>query len=399
MPTKASVRLREFAERISEGQHRPQRKFLRQALFGLHVSGDTMLSAWGRSLREKQALFYTEKRLSNGLKSKQLDDRQLWSQTLGVASRLVKRHCSAISVDTTDISKPYAKKMPYMGHVHDGSTGDVGNGWMVLRADGVANNGRHVPLHLTTFSRKAPGYLGDGDQLQVFLKSLLGHVPATMPFVFDAGHDGRSYRKMFGELGLNYTVRLRVDGSHGLRKVEADPAATLRDVVASVPSGLSFRVSRFTKHAKRPWVANVGWTPDLRFLSTRGVPEAQSYSVVVVRGYRDDDREMVLLTTDRVRTSAQARAVVERYFARWAVEDGHRLLKDRFSLENVRALTWHGLKRLVFLAHVAYVFMAWLVYRANGEDLARRAPAFGPVPKFLYYRLSMALAEFLVATA
>ena len=101
---------------------------------------------------------------------------------------------------------------------------------------------------------------------------------------------------------------------------------------------------------------------------------------------------MALLTTDRVRTEAQARAVVERYFSRWAVEDGHRLLKTHFSLENVRVLTWPGLQRLVFLAHAAYAFMVWLVYMFDGERLAAAAIAFGPVPKFLYYRLGLALA-------
>ena len=104
---------------------------------------------------------------------------------------------------------------------------------------------------------------------------------------------------------------------------------------------------------------------------------------------------MALFTSDVVTTAEHAHAVVQRYFRRWAVEDGHRLLKDRFSLENVRALTWRRLRRVVFLAHVAYAFMSWLVHVRQARKLAARARSFGRVPTFLYYRLHQMLGEHL----
>ena len=353
-----------------------------------------MLSAWGRALREPLALIYTEKRLSNGLKSRRLDDGRMRSAMLELSAGLVKEHCSAVSVDSTDISKKYAPKMPYIASVYDGSTGEIAKGWTLLRADGVAKNGRHVPLHIETFSRETADYRDDNTQVRGFLEALLRHVPVTTPFVLDSGHDGRSHRQIFEELKLRVTTRLFVGQQHGLRKMDlGSQVVRLADLVSSTASVFRFRVERFTEHAKRPWVVSVGWRSSVRFLDTRDVPEKPKYSIVVVR--RPRATPMVLLTTDHVQTEAQARAVAERYFSRWAVEDGHRLLKERFNLENVRALTWRGLKRLVFLAHAAYLFMAWLVYRGSGEELARNAPAFAAVPKLPYYRISIALVAVL----
>ncbi len=74
---------------------------------------------------------------------------------------------------------------------------------------------------------------------------------------------------------------------------------------------------------------------------------------------------------------------------RWGVEEAHRYVKQAFGLENLRALTWRGLNRLVLLAMLAYGCLATIVHteRRLAETLARDAKAFGPVPTYLFYRL------------
>jgi hypothetical protein len=63
--------------------------------------------------------------------------------------------------------------------------------------------------------------------------------------------------------------------------------------------------------------------------------------------------------------------------------------KQGFDLENVRALTWTGLKRMVQLVTLAYGFLATLVHgpRKQMERIASSFKAFGSVPEYLYYRL------------
>jgi hypothetical protein len=64
----------------------------------------------------------------------------------------------------------------------------------------------------------------------------------------------------------------------------------------------------------------------------------------------------------KVRTSDDAARVVDAYLGRWGVEEANQFVKQGFDLENVRALTWTGLRRMVQLVYLAYGFLAALVH-------------------------------------
>ena len=389
MATRNTIAFDAYAQRVAVDQFKPQVGFIRDALFGILRSRDTMLASWARALREPRRLIHTEKRLSNGLKSARFDDRSFEAALLDISSGLVQRHCDCIAVDETDLRKNYGRKMPFLAWVHDGSKKELCRGWVVHRADGISTRGTHVPLHSRVMSREDPGYRDDHDELRTFLKSALRDIPASMPIVFDRGYDDRARRKMFKDLNLRSIVRLKTGESFGARVVvAAGRRTTLEELVARTELGDRFRISKFSSAARRPWLASVGWTRDIKFVSPRGEPEPWSYSVVVIHGHVEDAPPMVLLTSDAVHTAVQARQVAQRYFSRWGTEECHRLMKAEFGLENLRALTWQGIKRIVLLVHAAFVFLATLAFRKSGAKLAAMAPGFGRVPRFPYYRLA-----------
>ena len=82
------------------------------------------------------------------------------------------------------------------------------------------------------------------------------------------------------------------------------------------------------------------------------------------------------------------------------MEEAHRFAKQGFDLENLRALTWTGLKRMVQLVYLAYGFLAQLVHgpREQTERIAATFKAFGPVPTYLYYRLLEGIGRLLRRT-
>jgi hypothetical protein len=98
---------------------------------------------------------------------------------------------------------------------------------------------------------------------------------------------------------------------------------------------------------------------------------------------------LVILTTEDVQTKEDAGRVVDSYLERWGIEEANRFTKQGFDLEDVRALTWTGLQRMVQLVHLAYGFLALLVHRQRKqvERVAASFKAFGPVPEYMYYRL------------
>ena len=87
---------------------------------------------------------------------------------------------------------------------------------------------------------------------------------------------------------------------------------------------------------------------------------------------------IALLTNIRVDSASAARQVAHAYHERWGVEEAHRFVKRAFDLENVRALTWVGLKRVVMLAMLAmlaYGYLATLVHERR-EDVEMAARSF-----------------------
>ena len=91
--------------------------------------------------------------------------------------------------------------------------------------------------------------------------------------------------------------------------------------------------------------------------------------------------------------------VIIAYLKRWGIEEGVRLVKQIFDLENVRALSFAGIRRLALFAYLAYGFPCLFAKRAGKRALRALLGAyksFDKIPHFLYYRLASALAMALI---
>ena len=107
---------------------------------------------------------------------------------------------------------------------------------------------------------------------------------------------------------------------------------------------------------------------------------------------------MALLTNRNVEAVDDAIEVAQLYFGRWAAEEQFRLMKTGFGLENLRALKWRGVRRTVLLVHLAAVFLAWLAHTVRDlEKFLCGAAAFGPVPRFVAYRVRRVVGDVLQA--
>jgi hypothetical protein len=229
-------------------------------------------------------------------------------------------------------------------------------------------------------------------------------VPDDALWVFDSGFDGHEYFERLGQLGLSFAVRL---STHNNRTLYTSTGKTdVQHLVASLPR---LHVHRPRPGNKKPsWLLQVGWIRDVRLphYNPSGTLSANklgkvSYSVVVASGGLIGRQEpLAIITTEDVRSNEDAARVVDAYLARWGVEEANRFTKQGFDLEDVRALTWRGLKRMVQLVQLAYGFLALLVHgpRKHVERVAATFKAFGPVPTYLYYRLLEGIGRMLRRT-
>ena len=106
---------------------------------------------------------------------------------------------------------------------------------------------------------------------------------------------------------------------------------------------------------------------------------------------------LMLLTNSAATSPIAISNLVIAYFKRWGIEEGTRLVKQVFDLENVRAMSFAGIRRIVLFAYLAYGFLC-LFARKAGKTAMRLAlrfyKSFTPnvPPHFIYYRLAHSLA-------
>ncbi len=397
MPREKSIaeRFEAYVEAVGGRLYKPNRRFLKDALFGLLEGCSTLLSEIGRALEEPHELIQTEKRLSRGLASSRYDDAAVEEDYLTLVAPLLRDERyprPTIAVDITDIAKPRARKMPYLATVHDGSEGDLADGYNIISVEAVGGRGRRLPLLSRLFSSVSPEYRSQTHTAVDAVAAARPHVPDDALWVFDSGFDGYEYYERFGQMGLSFAVRL---STHNNRTLYTSQGKTdVQHLVVSLPRLHTHRTPRRAK--KSPWLLQVGWMRDVRLplaLPSGGPSKdklgKRRYSVVVASGGLIGQEPLAILTSEDVRSNADAARVVDAYLARWGIEEANRFVKQGFDLEDVRALTWRGLKRMVQLVQLAYGFLALLVHgpRKQVERVAATFKAFGSVPVYAFYRL------------
>lgn len=397
MPREKSIaeRFDAYVEAVGGRLYRPNRRFLRDALFGLMENRSTLLSNIGRALDEPRRLIHTEKRLSRGLASKRYDDAAVEADYLELVAPLLRDERYSrptIAVDLTDITKPRAKKMPYLATVHDGSKGELGNGYDVISVEAVGMQGRRIPLLARLFSSKSPEYKSHNTSILPALHTVARHVPKDAFWAFDAGFDSHNLFEHFNAMGLRYAIRLKFEGKRTL-------FTPLGNMNPSALAGLCPRPHRHRtrryKGRRVPLTVQVGWVSDVYLQhytpsgNTTKRPGTTRYSVVFASGGILGQEPLAIVTNEDIRTAEDAARIVDAYLDRWGIEEANRFVKQGFDLEDVRALTWTGLRRMVQLVYLAYGFLALLVHgpRQQVERVAATFKAFGPVPQYLYYRL------------
>ena len=156
MNANISHRLEEYANSLAQGQRKPQRKFIRDILYGMCTSHSIMLSDSSRALDESKDLLYTEKRLSRNLNSDRLSDGQLRQKYLERVSERTEK--AVIAVDLTAIAKPYSKAQECLGWVREESKKTIARGYWAVHVHCIRPDGEHIPLWLEPYSTTAPGF-------------------------------------------------------------------------------------------------------------------------------------------------------------------------------------------------------------------------------------------------
>jgi hypothetical protein len=389
---KATGKLKEqihlFSRKLCGGSPKVMSRFLEESIFGICARQSLRLSEWGRCLNEKIDLIKTIDRLS-----RQLDRQGLWDIVTSKIVRLARGKIgekTLLVVDVSDIAKPYAKQMEYLGRVRDGSKGEFADGYWTMHVIGCESGSLDVvPLYSHLYSAEAPDFEGENEEIKRAVRTVSIGVGNKGIWMIDRGGDRWQLYDYF--LGQHHKFIIRLVGNRHLvykgKKILAHQLAKscslpYRDVLI-----------RQEHHGQKSYEISYGFSP----VQLPDIP-APLY-LVVVAGFGSDP--MMLLTNVRMRKNRKLLSwVVESYHTRWRVEETIRFIKQSYRLEDVRVLTYRRLQNMMALVSaVSYFTMAYLGLRIKLRAISRVVlrvsnRIFG-VSNFRFYALSDGIRDLL----
>jgi len=184
---------------------KPEHKFIHQMLFGILKGGSVQLNSISRSLQEKLSLKKVSKRLGA-----HLDKKGLWLKitegTLKAQKHRLKE-CRFIILDLSDIQKEYAKKMPGLTVVHDGSKDSLGLGYWQCNITAVSEDGvTLIPLYSELYSHSEE-VTSQNMKITEALDLVIQYAREDAIIVIDRGADRTVLYGSFLEKGYPFIIR------------------------------------------------------------------------------------------------------------------------------------------------------------------------------------------------
>jgi len=379
-PSKAMKR---FTGELGEGQSKPMRGYLGNMVYGIATSHSAMLSEIGRALGEESELITTEMRLSRNLANRNMDEESIRARYLGAVKPFVQD--GVVALDFSDIRKEYSKKQEWLCGIWDDTRKEKAQGYWLLDIEAIDGEGRHFPLWLEPFSQNAPGYESQAATVKKAVRIVSEYTGKDCAWVLDRGFDGANYIGILEDAGITYAIR-----QTGRRHVitETGEKKATADVVSEMEAPHIGQWHYSQKGREYPFSFRYG-SAIVTFPSDG--KQRQLIAVYV----KSRTTPLILLTNSLSTKPASLLRFIIAYFKRWGVEEGIRVVKQIFDLENVRAMSFAGIRRLTLFAYLAYGFLCLFAKRLGKEGIRsvlKLYKSFGETPHFLYYRLAQAVA-------
>jgi hypothetical protein len=400
-------RLQGFVQRITKlvgDLTHGEVKLVSDLVVGISQTQSVLLSETARVINEieggsedddPKALIRTEQRLSKGLAKTHSGLDELPQAWLTFVAPTVRR-LKFVTVDGSDMTKPYGGTFEYLDKVRDGSAPGkpIKPGYWLINIEAADGQGHHVPLVLTPFSTQDPDYRERGEKAwsQTFQEEMRKVVAVTVKdatWLFDRGFDDNEHFRFMRQIGRKHVVRLKKN-----RNV----------LVGNDTTPVVQNIAKFAEGLKKPYSASLRYVDkkthvqktcqvSFTFVPVR-LPDVEgAFWLLVVAGTQGED--WLLLSDQRPRNAKEAEAILQAYIERWGNEEVTRLWKQCVDAEDIRVRKLCAIRRLLFLSMVAVGIQAlWLLLRPTcAQKLIARVKVFIPIVRFLYYRLWRGVAH------
>jgi len=386
MARKLRNKIAGFSGELSQGLPKVAERFVREMVYGIQASQSVVLTKIGRTLEETASIKKVEERLSRQLLRQGLGQR-IQENLVSMGSGFVEKDTLLI-LDPSDIRKRYAKKMQYLGTVHDGSEHELGTGYWTCNVVATEVEGSTiVPLVGRLYSANAPGFISENHELLTVMEQVARATKKRGLWVIDRGGDRRNL--VVPMLKKQYRFLIRLVGNRYLLWAGKEVLAS--ELAKDCPSLYAETVVKVDDGKEKVYHIEFGYR-NVKF------PEREeALGLLVVRGFGQEP--MMLLTTEPLRKSRKVLwRLLRAYIRRWAIEETIRYIKQSYEVEDVRVLSYRSLQNLMPLVWAAAYFAAVLLDTASklkvmaGYVLKAAKRVFG-IPEFHYYSIADGLTS------
>jgi hypothetical protein len=350
--------LTEFMAPLTAQVDKPRKKFLRQAVGSILLSGSLIVSEFARWIHDDCSdIFHRLKRLLNHLVSARGDLTASVNAYRQSAGKYIQAD-TPIIIDLTDLAKPRAKKMKYLAHVRDGSEHKLVPGYWCIEVYAHLKKKRVLPLALDVFSIDDPSVGSMNLQIARTVKAVNKAISGHGIWISDRGFDGLNMYEMWFSLNCHFVVRQRGD----------------RHVVTS--NGVRIALRNLVEHIRQKR-ACANLPTDIIF-SKVCLPDKPKPLYIVASWLPGVEDALILLTTLVVLTPQQARQILWYYKQRWACEEAGRFLKSRVGLERFRIRRYEAMVYFVLPADFGdkpnlFITACWMAYRILADYINQGA--------------------------
>lgn len=378
---KMKGQVREFSGKLCKGLPKVARRFVEQMVYGILCSQCVRVAEIARALNEPIPEIKTVNRLCRQLGREGLEKRL--TRNLVKEGAFHIRGDTLLLIDTSDVTKKYAKKMEYLARVRDGSEKKLSNGYWTVRVVGAElERVKLIPLYEHLYSQKAPDFESENHEILRAVDAVREQVHDRGIWVMDRGGDRRKLFQPFLDRGMCFIIRLQGDRHlvYRGRKVLGV------DLAAWCPMRYADRITREDSSGEKVYSVEYG------FHKVRLPGRKERLALVVVKGIGKQPL-MLLTNVEVVKSRRSVLRVVLSYFRRWQIEETIRFAKQAYGIEDVRLRKYDRLQSMVAIAGAVVHFVAvWLGEKLKLGILAhhamRAAKRLFLIPDFRYYALA-----------
>ena len=371
-----------YAEKISDGFSRPDKKFVSDMIYGILASGSIILSDISDVLMEDIEKGNTVERLSRHLKK----GLPLGSRTnYARAIRNDIQKDPVILLDDSDVVKPSGKKFESLGRVKDGSAKEfkIENGYWITEAVALSKEKQPISLYSKVYSQAEKDFKSTNTYTYRAIDDAIKQIRGTGTFVCDRGYDFNEIYERFYDRKQYFVIRL-TEKRKLFYKGKWYKATTLM----KARKGKFKTTLKFRSGEQECYVS---------FINVQITASKRPLRLVTVYGL--GEMPMMLATNKPIMGKDDVVDICRMYLSRWRIEEYFRFKKQHFGFENFRVRSLKAINALNSLLTFSISFLNRVMGKKADHRLKQavyeKAKYVREKVLFHYYRIAKGLANIL----